>query len=306
MAKTSVLIPSRNERFLNTTIHEVLSKATGEVECVVLLDGAPPTEPLPEDARLVVLENAEPKGNIYGVKRMVHAASGKYIMKLDAHCMLGEGYDEALQADCEYEWLAVPSRFQLLGDRWIRGRGPTDYLFTTYPYIYEPQFGWGMHGKKWLGENGIAGPYYFRDKRDRHILIDDAMAFQGSLWFMHRQRFLEIGGYAYDYYHFQEPQAIGMKVWLSDGGRCVRNKKTWYAHLHKGKQWGRGFTLSKRRCIQDEMHGADFWMHDRWPDRARGIHWFVEHFWPIPGWPDDWENPAYEAEYLRVRPLESS
>jgi len=44
-------------------------------------------------------------------------------------------------------------------------------------------------------------------------------------------------------------------------------------------------------------------MHDKWqsPPRARTMRWFVEHFWPIPGWPADWDNPAYEAAYKRER-----
>jgi hypothetical protein len=37
---------------------------------------------------------------------------------------------------------------------------------------------------------------------------------------------------------------------------------------------------------------------DRWPKRTRNIKWFVEHFWPIPGWPDNWEEEGvkYYAE----------
>lgn len=303
VSRTSVLIPARNERFLLPTVREVLDKAAGDVECIVMLDGAPAVEPLPDDPRLIVLENAVPMGNVYGVNKLAATATGKYIMKLDAHCMLAEGYDEALAADCDYEWLAIPSRYQLLAESWSLGRGPTDYLYLTYPFGYEPQFGWGFHGKKWCGDDGINGGYYHRDKRDAAILIDDAMTFQGSCWFMHRQRFIDLGGYDVYFYHFQEPQAVGMKVWLSDGGRCVRNKKTWYAHLHKGKQWGRGYRLSKHKAIEDEAYSADFWMHDKWqsPPRARTMRWFVEHFWPIPGWPADWDNPAYEAAYKRER-----
>jgi len=240
LAKLSVLIPARNERFLRQTVAEVFSKATVDVECIVMLDGAPAVEPLPDDKRLIVLENAVPMGNVYGVNKLAATATGKYIMKLDAHCMLAEGYDEALAADCDYEWLAIPSRYQLLAESWSLGRGPTDYLYLTYPFGYEPQFGWGFHGKKWCGDDGINGGYYHRDKRDAAILIDDAMTFQGSCWFMHRQRFIDLGGYDVYFYHFQEPQAVGMKVWLSDGGRCVRNKKTWYAHLAQGQTVGPG------------------------------------------------------------------
>jgi glycosyltransferase involved in cell wall biosynthesis len=301
MSKVSVLIPSRNERFLSQTVEDILRNASGDIEVIVTLDGAPAVIPLPNDKRVITIRNAAPMGNVHGVNRMVQVATGQYIMKLDAHCMLSPGFDEELQKNCEYEWLSVPSRYQLLAEEWKTGRGPIDYLYLTYPYLCEDQFGWGLHGKKWLGEDGLTGGYFYRDKRDAHIKIDDAMTFQGSCWFMHKQRFLDIGGYDVYFYHFQEPQAIGMKVWLSNNGRCIRDKNVWYAHLHKGKQYGRGYTLSKHKAIEDELYSADFWMHDKWTGRTRDMHWFFNHFNGIPGWPVDWDDPKYEQEYLKAR-----
>ena len=29
------------------------------------------------------------------------------------------------------------------------------------------------------------------------------------------------------------------------------------------------------------------------------MEWFVEKFWPIPGWPEDWKDPKYQEEYKR-------
>lgn len=298
MAKVSVLIPARNEPFLQQTIDDVLAKAGGEVEVLVQLDGYWPDPPLKDHPNLILVHSSTPLGNVVGINRLANIATGRYIMKLDAHCMVSGGFDLALQADLDYEWLAVPSRYQLLADTWERGRGPIDYLYVTFPWLAEPQFGAGFHGKKWLGETGLSGDYFWLEKKRRHILIDDIMSFQGSCWFIHRQRFLDLGGYDVFFYHFQEPQAIGMKVWLSEGGRCIRNKKCWYAHLHKGQKYGRGYRLSKRQAIEEEIYSADFWMNNRWPGRARDMEWFVNHFWPIPGWPDDWQNKRYEKEFV--------
>jgi glycosyltransferase involved in cell wall biosynthesis len=303
--KVSVLIPARNEKYLQRTIDGALASATGEVEVLVLLDGYWPDPPLRADPRLTILHNDKPRGIGNATADMAQVATGKYVLKLDAHCMLAEGYDEALKADCDTNWLAVPARYQLKDDDdgiWSRGYGPIHYLYVTYPWIGEPQFGAGMHGKKWLGEHGLEGRYFFRENRDRHILIDDIMAFQGSAFFMHRARFIELGGVDRRYWLWQEAQSIGMKVWLS-GGRCVRNKKTWYAHLHKGQRHGRGYHIIKKNCIEDNVFSADQWMNDRWADplRVRGIHWFVEHFWPIPGWPADWDNPQHQQDFVYPR-----
>jgi len=298
LAKVSVLIPARNEPFLKRTVEEVLGKAAGDVECIVLLDGAPAVEPLPEDPRLTVLTNTKPVGIGAGVAQMAETATGQYIMKLDAHCMLAEGYDAALVADCDYDWLTVPSRYQLKDDPWRQGYGPIDYLYITYPWLCEPQFGCGMHGKKWLGENGLVGHYFQRDRRDAGIKLDDILTFQGSCWFMHKARFQEIGGIGARFMLHQEATTLGFKVWES-GGRCVRNKNTWYAHLHKGQKHGRGYHVSKHYSVESNWIAADCWMNDRWehPLRVRGIRWFVEHFWPIPGWPVDWDDPRYQGDF---------
>jgi GT2 family glycosyltransferase len=220
-------------------------------------------------------------------------------MKLDAHCLLAEGYDEVLKAECAPNWLLVPSRYQLKDEGLRRGYGPIDYLYLTYPWLEEPQFGGGMHGKKWLGENGLEGDYFYREKRDKHILIDDMMTCQGSLFFMRRDYFLRLGGVERRYFLTQEAPSIGMKVW-ENGGRCAICKKTWYAHLHKGARHGRGYNISRRQQIEDNFYSADYWMHDRWRSRKRkrGFSWWVDHFWPSPGWPEDWDNPKYQESFI--------
>jgi hypothetical protein len=58
--------------------------------------------------------------------------------------------------------------------------------------------------------------------------------------------------------------------------------------------------MSKRQQIVDNYYSADYWMHDQWHSRKRkrGIAWWVDHFWPIPGWPEDWDNPKYEKDFI--------
>jgi hypothetical protein len=43
---------------------------------------------------------------------------------------------------------------------------------------------------------------------------------------------------------------------------------------------------------------ADYWMHNRWPKQTRKFEWLIDHFWPVPTWPEDWRDPKYEAAYL--------
>ncbi len=83
-----------------------------------------------------------------------------------------------------------------------------------------------------------------------------------------------------------EPQEVGLKTWLG-GGKQVRNKKTWYAHLHKGSQWGRGYHVSKSELERGNRYSVDYWMNNRWPNRTHDIEWLIERFWPVPTWPED-------------------
>jgi glycosyltransferase involved in cell wall biosynthesis len=298
MPRVSVCIPSRNEPFLNRTINEVLSKARGDVECIAYLDGEPETEPLPDDKRVVVVRGAKSEGIGAAMTVMARNATGEYIMKLDAHCALGEGYDVAMAEHCGERDLLVPARYQLKPEAWQRGYGPIHYLYPTYPWLCEPQCGAGIHGKKWVGESGLEGSYWWPEKARRDKPLDDIMTFQGSCYFMRRDRFIALGGVDPQYVLYQEATTIGMKVWLS-GGRCLRDKSTWYAHLHKGAKFGRGYFINKAYSIQMNMEAADLWLNDRWqhPLKERPFKWFVEHFWPIPGWPEDWDNPRYQAEF---------
>ena len=56
----SVIIPSRNEKFLDNTIRDVLAKASGEVEVIPILDGY--DTPRIEDPRVKYIHFEERKG----------------------------------------------------------------------------------------------------------------------------------------------------------------------------------------------------------------------------------------------------
>jgi hypothetical protein len=36
-------------------------------------------------------------------------------------------------------------------------------------------------------------------------------------------------------------------------------------------------------------------MHDRWEGRKRDLKWLIQRFWPLPGWPEDWEEQVAKA-----------
>jgi glycosyltransferase involved in cell wall biosynthesis len=297
MEKVSIIIPARSEPFLQKTIDEVSKNATGEIEIIVMLDAYWPDPPLIANDRLTIVHNGGVRGMRGSINAAAKIATGKYLMKLDGHCMVGRGFDDILVSNCKKNWIAVPSRYSLNADKWERFRGPVDYLYLTFPYNIDDLYGFGFHGRKWKGEHGLTGSYWYMEQKKKDIKIDDIISFQGSCWFMHKQHFFDIDCMDEKNYNFhQEATELSFKTWLS-GGRVVRNKNTWYAHLHKGTKHGRGFRLSKRQMIESEIFSADFWMNDRWHKQTRQLSWLIDKFGPLEGWPEDWQNPKYQKKY---------
>jgi len=272
-----------------------------------MLDGYWPVPPLKEHKNLVIVHT----GVVVGMRDLINAgarmSTSKYIMKLDAHCMVSPGFDEELKKNCEYDWVSVPSRYSLEPEAWVRDlsrRAPTDYLMLTFPYKSDNLYGTGLHGRKWKGPGGKEGSFFYLEDRRKDIKIDDIITFQGSCWFMHRDKYFDVDGLeteGYGRFH-QEAQELGFKIWLS-GGRVIRNKNCWYAHLHKGNRYGRGFRLSKPEMVKSEVYSFDMWMNNKWPKQTRDFKWLIDKFPKMDGWPDDWfENlKKYQEEYVHPR-----
>lgn len=281
MAKVSIIIPSRNERFLDKTVDDVFRKAFGEIEVVVILDGYDAVVPIIERPNLIVIRTHR-----IGMRRAIsmgaNLSSGKYLMKSDAHCMFSEGFDEILKADCDDNWVVVPRRYSLDAEEWsIRvHHSAVDYHYIIWPWKVENEA--SLRQGIWKSK--------FEDKRN--ILIDDEMTSQGSCWFMTKDHFWNrIEGLSDEGYggFGQEFIQIGNMTWLG-GGRVVVNKKCWYAHLHKGRQYGRGFTLIKDRRDETVRFSLDYWINNRWKERKYDFEWLIDKFWPVPTWPEDWEE----------------
>ena len=291
MPKVSVIIPSRNEIFLNKTIQDVLAKAEGEVEVIAVIDENWPVEQnrdfwstpaMVNDPRVKFIHPDSPKLIRWGINSAVKAATGEYLLKSDGHCLFAPGFDKVLLADMQDNWVVIPRRYSLDAERWTieqNGRPPRDYHYLSYPYREDGE-GDGIHGVEW--------PARARERSDPKYDIDDTMSFQGSCWFMKKTFFtgflreLQEEGYGYA----QEPQEIGNKTWLG-GGEVKINKKTWYAHLHKGKRYGRMYHISQSLIIKGNNYSTAYWMSNAWPDRIHDLSWLIEKFWPVPTWPED-------------------
>jgi glycosyltransferase involved in cell wall biosynthesis len=289
MKKLSVLIPSRNERFLTQTVADILSKATGDIEVIAVLDGVW-ADPMPaDDPRLSVIHFSQSFGMRRAINSAAAIAKGDYLMKCDAHCSFEPGFDEILLRDIEDNWIVIPRRDRLDAENWCRqdvGKPPIDLHYLSCPLTNLD--GFSMHGAIWKE----------RDRQRLDVPIDETPSFQGSFWMMSRRHWDWLGGMSEEGYggFTQEPQEIGLKTWLG-GGQVMVNKNTTYLHLHKGRTYGRGYHQDKREILAGHEWSARYWMNNKWEGRVHDFEWFVEKFMPMPTWPTDWQEQWERHEF---------
>lgn len=226
MERVSVIIPARREKYLNDTLNDVLKKSKTDVEVIVTLDGNDEKR----NPWVRYIYNEKPKGMRTAINQAVEIATGKYIMKLDAHCMLDYGFDEKLIKYHQDKWVQIPRRKRLDAKLW-----EVDYSKDDIDYMYLNSDFMGVANR---GKN--------QNTRLKKVMLDDTETFQGSCYFMERQYFLDLG--LLDDVNFNgsghEAQEITFKV-ISDGGRIVRNKYTWYAHARLGRYFSTDKTKSR-------------------------------------------------------------
>lgn len=288
----SVIIPNRNSPYTSKTIQDLFEKATTNIEVIVNVDENWP-DPLVEDKRIIYIHPSQPRGMRWGINAAVSLAHGKYIMKTDDHCMFAPNFDKVLiENHLEDNWVQIPRRYSLDADNWKinEARPFRDYMYLTFP----KQAG--------MSDSGLRGSEWW-DRQRTHTSpeydIDDTVSMQGSCYFMTKNHFdnflhgLSEVGYGT---FAQEAQEIGNKTWLGGGAMKV-NKKTWYAHLHKGKQHGRMYHVNQawyKEMIDGTNWSADFWMNDKWEGRIHNFSWLVDEKFPnMPGWPENWKELYY-------------
>ena len=290
----SILIPSRNSPFLNKTIQDVLGNATGEVEVVVNVDENWPSE-LVNDSRVTYIHPGEPRGLRWGINACAAVAKGEYLLKCDDHVAFGPGFDKILIENHRDNWVQIPRRYALDAENWkIEERQddkyPCDYMYLDFPRK-EKDHDDGIHGVPW------------KERRDQRMSsefdIDDTPSMQGSCYFMTKNYFdnflhgLSEEGYGQ---FSQEAQEIGFKTWL--GGGAVRvNKKTWYAHLHKGNRYGKMYNIPNWNQYTKEASewSANYWLNNLWLERKKDFAWLIDNKFPsMPTWPTDWKQQIKE------------
>ena len=288
MPDVSVLIAARNERYLPRMLAHLLTRLTGDYEILVGLDGDPGPALPPAKNKILHIFQWPHRGLKPTINDLAQLATGKWLLKLDAHCAVSEGIDEILVRKCEPDWMIVPRFYTLDESTWAPNyaKPHNDYWCVSCP----------LTDKR--GYRFAAGGYWFERTAERAAItpLDESMTHHGSAWFCERRFFLDdlrgmqVEGYGANY---MEPADLGFRTWALGGRVCVR-KDCWYAHLHQDHR-ARGYEIDWPEVKRSYRWTAEHWM--RRPDFAR----LVERFMPIPTWPSNWQ--ALQAEYERNHPI---
>lgn len=293
MPTLDFLIPARNEKHLQKTIDDVLAHTGETTGVIVVLDGAWPMEPIPDNPRVTLIHHAEPRGQRASINEAARISKADFICKLDAHCSLAPGFDRVMLDAWESGELteadtALGRMYNLDVEKWEpKLHKRTDYMMLT------------------LNAKGELRAEYYKRQPDTALEIDETMACMGPCWMLSRDRFWKTGGC--DENHGgqagwgAQSVEVSCKVWLS-GGRLMVNKRTWFAHLFRGDT-GFPYPISGREVAAVRAYSKNLWLNDAWPGQVRPLKWLVEKFSP-PGWESHvWEDkplPVMDADERKL------
>lgn len=322
MPDLSVLIPARSEMFLRRTVEDVLAHRRGATEVIVVLDGEWSDPPLDDLPGLKIIYLPKSIGQRAATNLAARASGARYVMKLDAHCSVAEGFDvELTRAGDELgpDVTQIPAMYNLHAFNWrcrlcgnLTYQGPTLTACSackraTSAADFERVITWDLKAGKVEGREKRTEfwrfdcdlHFQYDGPRSRaHGPIEDVMSSVGACFFMRRDRFWQLGGL--DERHGSWGQfgtEISCKSWLS-GGRQVVNKQTWYAHLFRTQGGDFSFPYANPQRFVDgaREHSRRLWLGNTWPGQVRPLAWLVDHFAPIVGWQAPERNPKGAPE----------
>lgn len=312
----SILIPSRNEMFLAKTVEELLKNKRGNTEIIVGLDGSWADPPVVDHPDVTILYYNKSLGQRAMTNQLCQLSSAKYVMKIDAHCTVDEGFDVKLMADMQDDWTVVPAMYNLhafdwqckkCGNRWYQGPTPTHCLSSDLTknencdskefkrvLVFKRRenrkslfyrFDKTLHFQYW-------GDYGRRPEAQQDLA--ETLSLQGSCFFMTRAKYweLDICEEAHGSWG-QQGVEVACKTWLS-GGRVVVNKKTWYAHMFRtqGGDFGFPYPLSGSDVERARQYSRSLFLQGNWPLAKHDLNWLLEKFRPVPDWHDGQPTPS--------------
>lgn len=309
MPDLSILIPARNEMFLAKTIENILENIRGDTEVIAICDGNWSDPPIEDHPRITLIYHNRSIGQRAATNEAARASTAKFVMKCDAHCAFDEGFDIKLMADCEPDWTVIPRMYNLhafdwqcaqCGNRTYQGPRPkkcdkcdnkTEFEMVI---VWKPRLSRRTDFARFDREPRFRYWRAYEKRPEAQGDIADVMCSVGACWFMHRDRYWQLGGM--DEAHGSWGQMgieVACKSWLS-GGRQVVNKNTWFAHMFR-TQAGFSFPYPNPGIEKARQHSRRLWFENKWDGAKYPLSWLIDKFAPVP----DWESQPEQTEQTK-------
>ena len=310
MADLSIIIPARNEFFLQKTIDNIFENSQADTEIIVILDGYWPNPPIADHPKVTVCHHMNSIGQRAATNEGARISQAEFIMKADAHCAFGPGFDRILMEDCQPDWTMIPMMWNLhafdwkcksCGNQTYQGFLPTECK-KCKGNDFEMVVVWKQRGNKvtysWRFNNEMQFKYWKKHYRRSEVKAQgdliETMSFIGACMLMPRKFFWELEGM--DEKHGSWGQfgtELACKTWLS-GGKLITSKKTWFGHMFRTGNFKGAFgggssfpyKLSGQAVDRARAYSQDLWLNDKWPKAIHPLSWLVEKFKPVPDWHD--------------------
>lgn len=284
--EVSVIIPvGRNEKesSYSRTIQSLINSSKEDIEILFLADGWKPKESLSclKLPQVRVLPSSTSLGQRVQGNKGAALARGKYILRIDAHCKMSEGWDVKLKESCSDRTVLVCIIEPLNEETWKPKSGSYSFVYMT------------PSGKdKWWGS------YHSKDNDQE---VQPTMSLTGCGWFCKR-----------DYYskHIIADGTLGkwggigpevaLKVEAS-GGDLLLHKGVRCGHLFNTSSGGYPVTIATqtRKALLRKYH--------------KHLYKLAQKFSPVPTWEDvredyleNWERYfMYETVVTRKDKMET-
>jgi len=208
--KLSILIPSKNEPYLQKTIEDLKSKITDDTEILVGLDGY--SEELISESDFSVPVGIVKTEKTIGQRKMTNilanSARGDYLMKIDAHVSFSKGFDTALLSEIDNKTILAP------------------LLLVLDPIT------WAVNGKKQMAQFRFDNNFVMQHADGD---VGETQCLQGSAWMISKENYFKWnvcdetlgswGGQAVE---------LGIKAWIN-GGVCKTTRSAYYGHVFRHK-----------------------------------------------------------------------
>ena len=297
----SVIIPAgRKEEFTAQTVMDILKNKRGKTEVIVVMDGWWANPPVDDHQDVRIIHLAEPVGQRAAQNLGVKLSRARYVMKLDCHCSVDEGFDVKM-LDAFKEVGDNVTMVPIMRNLWVfdwkckhcglreyQGPKPTkcrNEACDDLPVEFNKKLVWkaknSPQSTAYRFTKELRFKFFPELKRHQEGDFVESMSLQGSCFMCTREKYWELnlcdetmGGYG------MQGSEVALKTWLS-GGRVLCNTRTFYAHEFRTKG---GYAFPWGNPARDQQKSIktiqSLFLNNSWPQQTKPLSWLLEKFWP--------------------------